>query len=160
MKMHSRFHPDDFGDHGLRHEVNVFVYRDSSEGLEYLLLRPQPSADSLWRPVVRVIQFHQDLRQAAVTAVRDEIGLANPFDLHCPALGIEEDVGDLHLVGWPVGFRLRKSSMAIPTGGVTRAADAKQVAQMGWMDFQTALHALGLSQHRQNLLQLHWQLAA
>jgi hypothetical protein len=152
LMMSSHFQPDDLGDGGLRHEVNVFVYRSSGRGLEYLLLRPQPSADSLWRPVVRAIQYHQDLRQAAVTAVHEEIGLGNPFDLQCPALGIEEDVGDLHLVGWPVGFRLRSPRVVMPK--------KRQLAQVGWMDFQGALHALGLSVHRQNLLQLHWQLAA
>ncbi len=150
--MDSRYQPDDFGDGGLRHEVNVFVYRCAPDGPEYLLLRPRPASDSLWRPVVKPIQYHQDLRAAAVTAVHAEIGLVSAFDLQCPALGVEEDVGDLHLVGWPVGFRLRNARAAV--------SPPKELAEFGWMSFNQALHTIGLSVHRQNLLQLHWKLAS
>ncbi len=149
---HSRFQPDDFGDTGVRHEVNVFVYRYGDYGPEYLLLRPRPQVDSLWRPVVSAIGHDQDLRRAAVLAVRGEVGLDRPYDLVCPAAGIAEEIGDLKLVDWPVGYFLRDPQL--PKLTATGGADTL------WMGFRRALHQLGLSVHRQNLLQIHWGLAA
>lgn len=152
MRKEFRFQPSDFGEQGIRHEVNVFVFRKSPTGPEYLLLRPSAQPDSLWRPVVQAVGHHEDLSLAARRAVRREIGLTEAFDLLLPAAGVEEDIGDLHLVGWPVGFCLRHRARLERAN--TRAA------QLGWMDFTQALNYLGLSVHRQNLLQLHWQLAA
>jgi hypothetical protein len=152
MKKESRFPPSDLGDQGVRHEVNVFVFRDSLSGPQYLLLRPSRQPDSLWRPVVRAVDHAEDLAHAARRAVRMEVGLTDPFDLVLPAPGVEEEVGDLQLVGWPVGFALRHDPRL--------DARADGPAQWGWMDFSRALQELGLSVHRQNLLQLHWQLAA
>jgi hypothetical protein len=148
----SRFQPDDLGDLGVRHEVNVFVYRDSHKGIEYLLLRPNRRSESLWRPVVKPIGLDQDLRSAAIWAVRAETGLNRAFDLYLPAAGVQEDVGDLHLVGWPIGFRLRDPQAPIQ--------GRPELVSLDWMDFDQALQQIGLSVHRQNLLQLHWQLAA
>lgn len=152
MRKESRFQPSDFGEQGIRHEVNVFVFRRAATGPEYLLLRPSAQPDSLWRPVVQAVGHHEDLSLAARRAVRREVGLTEAFDLLIPAPGVEEDIGDLHLVGWPVGFCLRRSHLL-------ERAQAR-AAQLGWMNFDQALHHLGLSVHRQNLLQLHWQLAA
>ncbi|MAW60028.1 MAG: hypothetical protein CMJ94_04230 [Planctomycetes bacterium] len=151
MRKESRFRPSDLGEQGVRHEVNVFVFRRSPEGPEYLLLRPSTQPDSLWRPVVQAIGHHEDLSGAARRAVQLEVGLREAFDLLLPAAGVEEEVGDLHLVGWPVGYYLRR----MPPRGPQRAA-----AQLDWMGFDQAIQQLGLSVHRQNLLQLHWQLAA
>jgi hypothetical protein len=148
----SRFQPDDLGDLGVRHEVNVFVYRNSRKGLEYLLLRPNHRAESLWRPVVQAVGLDQDLRAAAILAVRVETGLDRAFDLHLPASGVQEDIGDLHLVGWPIGYRLRDPR--------TRITGRPELASLDWMDFEQAMQQIGLSVHRQNLLQLHWQLVA
>lgn len=152
MRKETRFQPSDFGDQGVRHEVNVFVFRQVATGPEYLLLRPSPQPDSLWRPVVQAIGHHEDLTLAARRAVRREVGLTQAFDLVLPAPGVEEDVGDLQLVGWPVGYSLRYAPTLDP--------DRAQAAALDWMPFEQALQQLGLSVHRQNLLQLHWQLAA
>lgn len=151
MQRESRFQPSDFGDQGIRHEVNVFVFRESGGGPEYLLVRQSAQPDSLWRPVVRAVGHHEDLRHAARTAVYQEVGLSRAFDLLIPAPGIEEDVGDLHLVGWPVGFRLRRAGDGVIKQGP---------AQHCWMQFHDALGELGLSVYRQNLLQLHWGVSA
>lgn len=152
MRKDFRFPPSDLGDGGVRHEVNVFVYRAGAGGPEYLLLRPSRQPDSLWRPVVSAIGHDEDLVHAALTAVREQIGLTEAFDLLCPAPGVEEAVGDLQLIGWPVGFRLRRRRLSVrPRDGAS---------QTDWMDFRRALHELGLSVHRQNLLQLHWGTAA
>lgn len=152
MKKETRFQPSDFGDQGVRHEVNVFVFRQVAARPEYLLLRTSPQPDSLWRPVVQAIGHHEDLTLAARRAVRREVGLTQAFDLVLPAPGVEEDVGDLQLIGWPVGYSLRHA----PTLDPGRA----QAAALDWMSFEQAMQQLGLSVHRQNLLQLHWQLAA
>ena len=70
MRKESRFRPSDLGEQGVRHEVNVFVFRRSPEGPEYLLLRPSTQPDSLWRPVVQAIGHHEDLSGAARRAGR------------------------------------------------------------------------------------------
>jgi len=153
MRTESRFQPDDLGDAGVRHEVNVFVFRARRGQLEYLLVRPGPQPDSLWRPVVRAIGLDEDLQRAAIAGVRQETGLHAAFDLLCPAPGLGEDVGDLQLIEWPVGYRLRRDA-------ATRALPRLCETQWRWAGFDQAIQHLGLSIHRQNLLQLHWNLAA
>ena len=147
-----RFAPAQFGDLGLRHEVHVFLYRYSGQGPEYLLLRAAPTQEQVWRPVVGPVDWDEDLRHAALRQVRIETGLTQAFDLVAPPTGLVQDLGDLKLVQWPVGFQVASPSVEPRLrGGLT---------EWDWCSFQQALHILDASLFRQNLLQLHFQLAA
>ena len=146
------FQPAEFGDEGLRHEVNVFVYRYGTAGPEYLLLHPHPRQDAIWRPVVGTVDLDEDLRHAALRRVRAETGLEQAWDLVLPAAGLVEDLGDLRLVEWPFGCEARPGWPG-PRGHASLAA-------WDWVVFDQALTILGRSLHRQNLLQLHLRLAA
>lgn len=150
--MISRFRPADLGDQGVRHEVNVFVFRVANEGLEYLLLQPHPRPDTVWRPVVRQVDWNEDLFQAAVRGVRHQTGLDHAFDLVAPAPGLIHYQGDLQLVEWPLGFMLRDPEVPV--------RQRPQMAAVAWQGFDAALKVLGMETHRQNLLQLHWRLLA
>lgn len=145
-------HPAELGDGGLRHEVNVFVYRYRTGGPEYLLLHPHPRQEALWRPVVGPVDLDEDLRHAALRSTRAQTGLAQPWDIVSPAAGLTEEVGDLRLVEWPFGCEARPG-WAGPRRNVP-------LAEWHWCDFPQALNLLGRSLHRQNLLQLHLRLAA
>jgi len=150
--MSRRFSPADFGDLSLRHEVHVFPYRYRSEGPEYLLLRAAPMQEKVWRPVVGAVDWDEDLRHAALRQVQVETGLTHAFDLVSPATGLIQEVGDLKLVQWPVGYQVPHPEIEPRLG--------EEVATWHWCPFQQALQILDASLFRQNLLQLHLQLAA
>ncbi|KAA3605023.1 MAG: hypothetical protein DWQ01_20710 [Planctomycetota bacterium] len=150
--MRQGFRPADLGDFGLRHEVNVFVFRQGRRGVEYLLLQSGPAFDSLWRPVVRAVDLDEDLRRAAVRGVQSQTGLDQAFHLITPETAIVQTIGDLQLVGWPFGFMLRQ-----PWSRALRKRGSKGLQ---WLDFQKALLHLSASGHRQNLLQVHWKVRA
>lgn len=144
--------PADFGDLGLRHEVDVFVYRFGADGPEYLLLRQLPQHEESWRPVTGSVDWHEDLRRAAMRRVRAELGLDYAHDLIAPPTGLLEEVGDMQLVHWPVGFQLALGSEIL--------RPQENVTAIQWAVFGGALQALANGAHRRNLLQLHLRLAA
>lgn len=147
-----RFPPADFGDLGLRHEVDVFVYRYGAGGPEYLLLLHEPRHEECWTPVTGPIRWHEDLRRAALRRVRAELGLDRAHDLVAPTAGMLEEVGDLRLVRWPIGFQIAHD--AAPPRPQPR------VSALQWAAFAEALAALANRAQRSNLLQLHLRLAA
>jgi hypothetical protein len=150
--MDSRFRPDDLGDLGVLHEVNVFVFRVTPRGLEYLLVQPRPRQEAVWRPVIEAVDLQDDLFRAAVRGVRSETGLDYAFDLVAPAPGLLHHQGDLQRIEWPFGYRLRDPNMPVRC--------REQLAAFSWQGFDDALRTLGMETHRQNLLQLHWRLLA
>ncbi len=152
MRMYRRFSPSQFGEEGLRHEVHVFLYRLRAAEPEYLLLQAAPLQEHVWRPVVGAVDWNEDLRQASLRQVRTEVGLSHAFDLIAPATGLVQDLGDLKLVQWPVGFQVPSPSVQPELHG--------PIMDWNWCPFQQALQILDASLHRQNLLQLHFQLAA
>lgn len=145
-------HTPDFGDCGLHHEVHVFVYRYALSSPEYLLLQPHPAHDAIWTPVVRSVQVHEAIPLAAVRGVRESTGLDHPFDLVSPPGFVTEEIGDLWVVEWPVGFQLRH-----PTSDPKRRGC---LADYRWAEFDEALQTLTGAAYRSNLLQLHWRLMA
>ncbi len=150
--MSASFSPDDFGDLGLRHEVNVFVFRVASNGIEYLLLQPNPMHENVWRPVVNPVGLDEHLQHAALRGVREETGLARPFDLiHANAAPIR-DLGDMRLIGWPFAFQVSDPSVIIHNND--------QLADCSWQRLEDALDLITDELHRQNLLQLHMKLVA
>lgn len=152
MNPHSRWIPADFGEVGMRHEVDVFVYRFGPAGPEYLLLMPEPRHDASWRPVTGQVAWNEDLRHAALRGVRSEIGLDYPHDLVAPAAGLMEEIGDLRLVRWPFGFQLQQlESDPRPRG---------RIAAWQWTAFAAALDAMRNGAHRRNLVAVHLRLAA
>jgi len=146
------FRPPGFGEQGLRHEVQVFVFRVTRSGLQYLLLRPLPRQESVWRPVVETVELDEDLFEAALRGVRNQTGLDHAFDLVAPAPGLVNEIGDLQLVEWPLGYQVRDPHVRLP-----RRA---HLAAMAWKAFDDALRTLPVDIHRQNLLQIHWRLVA
>ncbi|TAH39320.1 MAG: hypothetical protein EYC70_00610 [Planctomycetota bacterium] len=146
------FSPPDFGTLGLRHEVNVFVFRSGERGLEYLLLQPAPRYEAVWRPVVHPVRLDEDLHRAAVRAVRAETGLDRAFDLVSPGAGLLQSIGDLQVVDWPFGFQVRDARVAVRR--------RPSLAAVSWHVFDDALRSLAVDVHRQNLLQLHARLLA
>lgn len=151
--MRREFAPADLGDLGLRHEVNVFLFRLGPAGPEYLLLQSHPRREAVWRPVVRRVDLDEDLAAAALRAVRAETGLDSPFHLLFPGAGVLSTVGDLQLVEWPLGLRVRAVDAA-------RLRPRPSLAAAVWQDFQAALRSLEDPAHRQNLLQVHLGLLA
>lgn len=148
----ARWIPADFGDLGMRHEVDVFVYRFGAAGPEYLLLMPEPRQEESWRPVTGQVAWDEDLRHAALRRVRSEVGLDYPHDLVAPTAGLLEEVGDLRLVHWPFGFQLPQA--------VAEPRLRGRFAAWQWIAFAAALDALGNGAHRRNLVSLHLRLAA
>ncbi|HJM40553.1 MAG TPA: NUDIX domain-containing protein [Planctomycetota bacterium] len=144
--------PAGFGELGLRHEVNVFVFRVADDGIEYLLLQPNPQHDGVWRPVVHPVHLNEDLDHAALRGVREETGISRPFDLIRAEAAPLQEVGDLQLVGWPFAFQVRNPQCAIQDDG--------QFADIVWQRFDDALQIVTNELHRQNLLQLHLKLVA
>ncbi|MHC4823599.1 MAG: NUDIX domain-containing protein [Planctomycetota bacterium] len=150
--MSRRFSPAQFGDLGQRHEVHVFLYRYCGGEPEYLLLQATPTQERVWRPVVGPVDWDEDLRHAAIRQVQAETGLTHAFDLVSPAAGLVQELGDLQMVLWPVGYQVANPSV--------EPRLTERLAAWDWCPFEQALHILDASLHRQNLLQLHLQLAA
>lgn len=150
--MRNPFAPADLGELGLRHEVNVFVFRAGERGIEYLLLQSNPRAESVWRPVVRAVSLDEDFYRAAIRGVRAETGFDHAFDLVAPGTGLLQSVGDLQVVDWPFGFQVREPRL--------QPRRSPHLAAVAWQSFEEALRALDLPVHRQNLLQVHGRLLA
>jgi ADP-ribose pyrophosphatase YjhB (NUDIX family) len=148
----SSWTPAEFGQMGLRHAVDVFVYRFGPGGPEYLLLISEPRREESWRPVTGAVGWDEDLRRAALRRVRAEVGLDYPHDLVLPAAGLLEEIGDLRLVHWPFGFQL-----AAPA---CEPRPRNHLAGWQWTPFAGALDVLASSTHRRNLVALHLRLAA
>ena len=150
--MANPFEPADLGDGGIRHEVNVFVFRWENALPQYLLVKPEPMHEGLWRPVIQPIFLNEDFNTAALRGVREETGLHGAPDLVAPRGACIEDIGDLRLVGWPFGYFHAGTSM--------EPATRPSIADYSWDSFEMALLALDSRVHRQNLLRIHNRLTA
>lgn len=150
--MERRYPPAELGDLGQRHEVHVFLYRFGDWGPQYLLLQAEPRQERVWRPVVGSIDLDEDVRHAALRQVFTDVGIAHAYDLVSPPWGLISDVGDLQLIQWPVGFQIPHQDLQIKPRG--------PIAGLDWCEFDSAMHLLETSFHRQNLLQLHLKLSA
>ena len=150
--MTNPFQPAELGDGGIRHEVYVFVFRWQGTQPEYLLVKPKPQHEGIWRPVIEPIFLNEDFSQAALRGVREETGLKDTPDLVSPRGAGIEDIGDIRLVGWPFGyFHGKRKSGPNPR---------PSIADCAWASFEQALIALESRVYRQNLLRIHDSLSA
>jgi len=106
----------------------------------------------VWRPVANPVLLEEDLRAAALRAVRAEIGYPAIAALLSSPAAPPADIGDLRLIGWPFALLLRR-----PTE-LTHLSP--KLAALRWEGFENALRLLAAPRHRQNLLQVHWRLSA
>lgn len=152
MEVRDPYTPADFGDLGLRHEVNVFVFRVADKGIEYLLLQPNPIHEGVWRPVVHPVRLDEQLNHAALRGVRIETGLDRPFDLVRASAAPIRDLGDMRLIGWPFAFQVRDPKVKVCAN--------EFLADCTWQCYDEALQIISDELHRQNLMQLHIKLVA
>jgi 8-oxo-dGTP pyrophosphatase MutT (NUDIX family) len=132
------------------HRVVVCVFRGTRRGPRYLLVRQDQEHEGLWRPITGTVRPEEVLEAAAVREVREETGIVGPQQLvdfgfrHC------EQVGDLDLVEWGLGYDVGSSEPRVRLGPSYR--------DYRWLDFEDAYKTVELPPLREAVLRLHLRL--
>jgi ADP-ribose pyrophosphatase YjhB (NUDIX family) len=132
------------------HRVVVCVFQGAKRGPRYLLVRQGPQLEGLWRPVLGTIRPEEVLEAAAVREVRDETGIRGPRALIDFGFRNREQVGDLDLVEWGVGYDVGPEEPRVRLGPEYR--------DFRWLDFEEAYRTVELPALREAVLKLHVQL--
>jgi ADP-ribose pyrophosphatase YjhB (NUDIX family) len=134
------------------HIVRVFVFRQVSRAIDYLVVRRQPAHDSFWSPVCGVLQPHESIFQAAVRSVGEEVGLASPRQIVDLQLATHLQIGDMEEIDWSVGYRASESRLDL--------RPASDLAELRWLDFDRIYKSLDREEDRRSVMRLHFTLRA
>lgn len=134
------------------HVVRVFVFRQDSRQIDYLVVRHRPAHDSFWSPITGVMQPHESIFQAAVRSVGEEIGLPSPRQIVDLQLATRQQLGDMEEIDWSVGYRAR--------GQDADLRPAPDLAELRWFDFDALYRSLDREEDRRSVMRLHFTLRA
>jgi ADP-ribose pyrophosphatase YjhB (NUDIX family) len=134
------------------HVVRVFVFRQDSRQIDYLVVRHRPAHDSFWSPITGVMQPHESIFQAAVRSVGEEIGLPSPRQIVDLQLATRQQLGDIEEIDWSVGYRAR--------GQDADLRPAPDLAELRWFDFDALYRSLDREEDRRSVMRLHFTLRA
>ncbi|MFG0320554.1 MAG: NUDIX domain-containing protein [Planctomycetota bacterium JB042] len=132
------------------HQVAVFVFREDSPGPRYLLVRRHHRHEGLWRPVLGTVRPDERLEAAALREVRDETGIVHPRALIDFGFRHREQVGDLDLVDWGLGYDVGPESPEVRLG--------EEYREYRWLDFEEAYRTIEVDPFREAVLKLHLRL--
>lgn len=133
------------------HQVVVFVYSRSALGPRYLVLRQTARMEGLWRPILGTVRHEEALESAAVREVRQDTGIIGPRSLVDFGFRHRENVGDLDLVEWGIGYDVGPE---LPT--VELAEDYREYR---WLAFEQAWSMIEVDPFREGVMKLHLQIA-
>lgn len=132
------------------HVVRVFVFRQDSREIDYLVVRRTPAHDSFWSPITGVMKPHESIYQAAVRSVGEEVGLVSPRQIVDLQLATHLQIGDLDEIDWSVGYRA--------TGTSVDLRPAPDLAELRWLDFDRIYRNLDREEDRRSIMRLHFTL--
>ena len=132
------------------HQVAVFVFQDGPSGPRYLLVRQHRRHEGLWRPVLGTVRPEERLEAAALREVRDETGIVRPRALIDFGFRHREQVGDLDLVDWGLGYDVGSEPPDVQLG--------EDYREYRWLDFEGAYRTIEVDPFREAVLKLHLRL--
>lgn len=132
------------------HQVVVYVFRQTVEGPRYLVVRRTPELEGLWRPVLGTVRPEEVIESAAVREVRDETGIRTPRALIDFGFRHLEQVGDLELIDWGIGYDVGYDE--------PRVRLPQDYDQFRWLDFERAYRTIEVEPFREAVLKLHLRL--
>lgn len=132
------------------HQVAVYVFRPTPAGPRYLVVRRDEKLEGLWRPVLGTVRPEEPLEAAAVREVRDETGIARPRALIDFGFLHHEQVGDLDLVDWGLGYDVGPEEPPVRLAPEYRA--------FRWLALEEAYRTIEVDPLREALLKLHLRL--
>ncbi len=138
----------------LEHRLRIFVFHVAEDGIQYLLLRHKPVTEWPLGPVIGQICPGDQIRDAAVRQVQNEIGLARPVHLIELSKPSKELFGtDGGLVEWPVAWQAGS-----PHEQPAAIAPGPTVGECRWLPFEAAFQQIGTKRDRDTLVRLQLQL--
>ena len=132
------------------HQVAVFVFQETNPGPRYLLVRQHRRREGLWRPVLGPVRHDERLESAALREVRDETGIAHPRALIDFGFRHREQVGDLDLVDWGLGYDVGPETPDVHLG--------EEYREFQWLEFEDAYRTIEVDPLREAVLKLHLRL--
>lgn len=133
------------------HQVVVFVYGRTASGPRYLVLRRSARLEGLWRPVLGTVRPEEPLERAAVREVLHETGIRGPRSLVDFGFRHRENVGDLDLVDWGLGYDVGPELPEVRL--------AMEYQEYRWLDFEHAWRTIEVDPFREAVMKLHLQIA-
>ena len=132
------------------HVVRVFVFKQDTRQIGYLVVRHAPAHDSFWSPITGVMRPHESIFQAAVRSVGEEIGLVSPRQIVDLQLATHQQIGDMEEIDWSVGYRA--------AGQKVDLRPAPDLADLRWLDFDSIYRNLDREEDRRSIMRLHFTL--
>jgi 8-oxo-dGTP pyrophosphatase MutT (NUDIX family) len=132
------------------HQVVVYVYRQSTDGPRYLVVKQDTAHEGLWRPVVGTVRPEEALDRAAIREVREETGIVHPRTLLDFGFRHRERYGEFDLIGWGLGYDVGPDEPKVKL-----AADYRDYA---WLSFDAAYQTIEIEPFREAVLKLHMRL--
>jgi len=132
------------------HVVRVFVFKQGTRQIDYLVVRRAPAHDSFWSPITGVMKPHESIFQAAVRSVGEELGLVSPRQMVDLQLATRQQIGDLEEIDWSVGYRA--------VGEQVDLRPAPDLAELRWLDFDRIYRNLDREEDRRSIMRLHFTL--
>lgn len=133
------------------HQVVVFVYSRSARGPRYLVIRQSVRMEGLWRPILGTVRPEEALESAAVREVRQDTGIIGPRSLVDFGFRHRENVGDLDLVEWGIGYDVGPELPAVKLAASYR--------DYQWLGFEQAWRTIEVESFREGVMKLHLQIA-
>jgi ADP-ribose pyrophosphatase YjhB (NUDIX family) len=132
------------------HMVRVFVFKQDTRQIDYLVVRHAPAHDSFWSPITGVMRPHESIFQAAVRSVGEEVGLVSPRQIVDLQLATHMQIGDMEEIDWSVGYRA--------TGDKVDLRPAPDLTELRWLDFDSIYRNLDREEDRRSIMRLHFTL--
>lgn len=137
----------------LEHRLLIFVFRRRAHGVEYLFERRHPPEEFAWTPIPTSVEHAESIENAVRRSMQVEWRAPPPerlFDLKvCGHLS----VGDLDLIDWGVGYRVR------PAWDPSLVSLPERV-DLVWRPLPFALRLLEGEAARRALFRLHLEAAS
>ncbi|MBM4013869.1 MAG: hypothetical protein FJ293_02760 [Planctomycetes bacterium] len=132
----------------LEHRLLIYVFRQRVGGLEYLVERRWPAQEYSWSPIPAEVGYCESIESATRRSMADPWHAPPPERLVDLRVCGHLTVGDLDLIDWGIGYRVRSS-------WEPRAAELGVRAELVWQPLPIVMGLLEDEAARRALFRLH-----
>lgn len=137
----------------LEHRLLIYVFRRRRGGVEYLIERRWPREEWGWSPIPAELGYTESLESAARRRMQSDWRAPPPVRLVDLRVCGHEQVGDLDLVEWGMGYGLEREWEPDPE-------ERPEGADVVWRPLPLALQVLEGESARRALCRLHLHAAS
>jgi dATP pyrophosphohydrolase len=129
-------------------KIEVYAFRRTKRGIEYLLLKRVPKGGGYWQPITGSVEQNETTKDAALRETCEEIGIRSAGTLYGPVYRFRFEKGGVEFEEHVFGLEIGKASIVISA----EHSDSK------WRGYEEALADLRWEANREGLRKLHDEL--